>query len=651
MRTRLSGYSPRVWWVTPAVVLIVSVAVTAGVYGTTLGYSFFMDDVLDTTWTEQRSYWEIFTERFPGFGYYRPVPFLIFKASFDALGAHNTIVLRTILVTTHILSSLLVYLLLRRLTESEWSVAASVLFLMFPFSYQNISVIGAMGHVLVTMLLLGTLLLWWEGRTRNVPWLLVASVATAIVAVWTIEYGVLALPLVIGMELLVHWRTGESVFTLTGLPYFLMLAAAHLVYFILWFGLDRPESEPVTAGDIARNVAFWLQAVAYPLTRFLNILMDEPMGYRAVVLISVLIILSAIIAHAILKQMTLAAIALVAAFVCFMPSMLMLTHEYVLSGPRLLYVASPAIAAFWAMLGRALFAERWHARVWQAGVLMFIAITILQSHSFIERRLEMFQAANEVVNAVVDVAGSQRDKPVLIMNAPAWFSFHSLADQEYPIGHLGVQAIPPHVGFDGLTYAVTGERAEVESGALAPSVSGWTYSWSPHGPLMDHDEVNERLQAGYKLYVVRLTPEGPRLDSAGEIRSGDADDEEVLATFGDGIQLSSIDLDAGRNLLLIETEWRVTGPLAGDYQLSYKIRDRSGQVIVDHRDYALSGMSPPRLWQAGDTISDFLVLDLPYQLDIDSLGIGFINTADESMLEITDAEIELQDENQVVITP
>jgi hypothetical protein len=633
----------------PVLVLVTSVVITALVYGRTLEYTFFMDDVLDTTWTEQRSYGEIVTERFPGFGYYRPLPFLIFKASYDLLGEHNTTFLRAILLATHALSAWMLYLLLRRLVRSEWSIVASALFLMFPFSYQNVSVIGAMGHMLVTALLLGSLILWWDGRSRNSLRLLVASVTMAILAVWTMEYGVLGLPLLAGLELRLRWCSHESLLSRPRASYFLVLGAAQIVYFAIWFGTERPDSEPVTMSDVLRNGVFWLQFVAYPFTRFLNVFADAAPGYRMVLMFSVLALLMAVLAHALLKQFKFAVVSLIVAFVCFLPSMLMLTHEYVLSGPRLFYVVSPAVAAFWALLAREMFAGQRFARVWQAAVLVFIVVTILHSHSFIERRLEMFQGANEVVEEIVRVAESSRDTPVLVMNAPAWFSFHSIADQEYPLGYLGVQAVPPHVGFDGLTYAVTGEWADIESGALAPDVSGWDYSWSPHGPLMDHDEVNDRLRSGYELFVMRMTTEGPRLHPAGQIREGDSADD-VVAAFGDQLTLLHVDLTVNDGWLQAGMEWWLTEPLEGDFQLSFQIRNHSGEVVLEYQDYALSGMSPLRLWQPGDMVSDRLLLELPDGVMFESLSIALMSTSNESMLKATSGDLDVHDETYIVVT-
>ena len=633
----------------PIAMLAGCILVAVSVYGGTRDFSFMMDDAFDTTWTEQRSYWEILSERFPGFGYFRPLPFIIFKASYDLTGEHNTELLRTILIAGHALSAWLLYMLLRRLVQSEWSIAAAALFLLFPFSYQAINVIGAIGHVLVTMLLLSALLLWYEGRSRSSPYLLAASVLLAVTAIWTMEYGVIGLPLLVGLELLIRYRSGGPLVVRSGLIALGVIVLAQAVFLGLWFGTDRPESDPVTLDDAARNFVFWLQIVAYPLTRFLNLISpgDAP-GYRVVLPASLLVLSAAFAAHAVLRQGRIAAVALIVAFVCFLPSLFMLTHEYVLSGPRLLYVVAPAIAAFWALLGRAAFAHLTLTRAWQTAVLLFLAVTILHSHSFVERRVEMFSVSNDVIDSIVDVADSSRGRPVLIMNAPEWFSFHSLADQEYPIGHLGVQGVPSYLGFDGLYYAVRGESAEISSGALAPFVTRWTYAWSPHGPFLDHDQVNQYLRDGYQLHVMRLAGEGPYVFQPGRIVS-EHDDSASQATFDGRITMHDARWELDDRRLRTDITWRMREPLGGDYQISFEVIDPSGDTVWQHRDYALSGMSPPRLWQSGDTVIDRSLIELPEDITVSALMISFVNTGDESTMPVADAEVDIRGDDRIIL--
>jgi hypothetical protein len=60
----------------------------------------------------------------------------------------------------------------------------------------------------------------------------------------------------------------------------------------------------------------------------------------------------------------------------------------------------------------------------------------------------------------------------------------------------------------------------------------------------------------------------------------------------------------------VRTRWYVDQPLPGDYRPRYVLRTADGRVLLEHERYALSDMSAPRLWQAGDLVDDEVVLDL-----------------------------------------
>ena len=410
-----------------AAVFIGAMLGTMVVYGVSRDFSFFLDDAFDLTRVEASSSWEILTRPFPDYGYYRPVTFIIFNESFELFGEHNTRALRSLLLLIHAFSAGLLYLLVRRLTGSEWAIAASALFLVFPFSYQTLNIIGAMGHVLVTFFLLAALLLWVEGRYRARLWLQIGAVLCAVLAGWSMEYGVIAIPLVGALE--VYLRRRMDVPDRAGLQPLALLALlgiAQAIYIAIWLNVDCAESPTPAFDDVLRNAALWLQAMSYPGTRFLNLLHSgpEPLSYLVVAVLSGALILGALLVHAWLDQIRLALALLAIAILCFLPSMLMLTHDYVVDSPRLLYVAAPAIVTFWAMLGRALFADRLLTIGWQGVCVMFVVVTLIHSVSMIERRIEMFRTSESVVAGIVEIGDEHHGSPILILNAPSWFSFH-----------------------------------------------------------------------------------------------------------------------------------------------------------------------------------------------------------------------------------
>ena len=622
----------------PFFVLAGAVLATFLIYGASRDFSFFLDDAFDLTRLEAQSAGEILFQPSSDYGYFRPVTFMLFKTNYELFGEHNTSALRTISLLLHAVSSWLLYLLVRRLTGSEWAIAAAALFLLFPFSYQTLNIIGATGHVIVAVLTLTALLCWAEGRYRASPALLIAAVLSASLAAWTMEYGVIALPLLAGLELYLRRRfdvPGRS----DRLPLGLIvgLAIVQGIYLVIWFGMDRADTTSSGIEDIARNGTLWIQSAAYPGTRFLNIFIagDEPLGYRAVLFASTAILSLALAIHAWLGQFRLALATIGIALVCFLPAMLMLTNEYVVDSPRLLYVSAPAIVTFWALLGRGLFADRRLSIAWQAAIALFVLVTLIHSYGMIERRIEMFRVSDSVVSAVVEAGDQNPETPVLLMNTPSWFAFHSMTDQEYPLWHLGVQGIPTYVGLDGLFYAATGNSADIESASLAPDVSGWDYAFGPHGPPVDHDHVNERIRQGYTLGIVSIIDDSAEVRFPGTLAPESAGDDPQGQLFDNSLALTQLDWQVANSALDVHTQWHVIEALEGDYQIGIDVRDNADTTVLEHRDYALSGMSPPRLWQPGDVITDNIRLALDPKITVADVSIYLINTGDGTILEPT----------------
>lgn len=633
----------------PALVLLGALLGTSLIYGPTREFSFFLDDAFDLTRLEAQTAGQVLFQPASDYGYYRPVTFLIFNASYGLTGEHDTSLLRTISLLLHALSAWLLYVFVRRSIRSEWAIAGAALFLLFPFSYQTLNIIGATGHILVTFFVLLSLVLWIEGRYRAVLWLQVAAVVSAILAAWSMEFGVIALPLLLGLELYLRRQLDVPaqgmVRTLSLLG---TVAIAVGIYLLIWFGVDRADTASSGIGDVARNGAFWLQAAAYPGTRFLNLLFagDEPLGYQTVVIVSVLLLAVTLAIHALLGQIRIAMITIGIAGLCFLPAMVMLTHEYVVDSPRLLYVSAPAIAVFWALLGRGVFTNQRLTIAWQGAVCLFVIITLVHSHSFIERRVEMFRISDSVVLAVVGGIRENPDSPVLMMNVPSWFSFHSMTDQEYPLGHLGVQGIPPYVGLDGLYYAATGDTATVESAALAPDVSGWDYAFGPHGPFVDHDHVDERLRSGYRPHIMSLENDGATIHQPGRLMEGSEAGDSYQAVFADRIALTDLDWEVIDSTLEIHTTWYVRESIEGDYQIAIEAFGADGANILEHRDYALDGMSPLRLWRPGDLVRDDARIDTGANQTVDQVFVSLVHTEDETRLEITESIIETRESNR-----
>lgn len=616
-----------------ALAFVLSTGLSFAVYWRVLGFSYFLDDAFDLTRTEPVSFWDLLVRPLPGYAYYRPVPFMLWKAIYLLTGHYDLTLLHLLPLAAHAVSSWLFFLLLWRLTRSRWSLLPMVLFLLYPFNYQALEIEGTLVHTLVTVELLAVLLLWYDGRTLGSPVRLGLATVLSGVALWTHEYGVVVLPLLLGIEVLGWWQR-QRVRRPTA--WLLLPAALEGLYLWRWFTMDKPTTDQVIRADMLHNSAFWLEGFAYPVTRQTNWL-AQVLGRNPttlMLLLGVLGIAVATTAYLVRGRPWVPLLALVLGAVIFAPAAVSLITEYVLNGPRLLYVVAPASAAFWGLLPSVRFKHPWSTYAWRIATLSGIAIVLLQSVWFIDRRLTMLDYGTQIASGIIREGEAHPNGTLLFINVPSWFA---PTTQEFPLGHLGVQLEPDYVGLSRLIYAGSGVRVNAESYALAPEVSGWRYAFQPHGPTIDHDGIDAKLRAGATLAVVDLYHNRLAVREPGSLTPGQSEPGPASATFGSGLDYLGDTITRSGDLVTITSRWYDRSVLGADAQIWTQLQNARGAVVVERKDYALRGMSPPRLWKPGDLIEDRLVLDLSQATTSSSLTarLGLINTATGAMFPVT----------------
>ena len=597
-----------------------------------LGFSFFLDDAFDLTRTQQESFWALLSRPLPGYSYYRPIPFMIWKAIYLLTGRYDTTLLHLLPLAAHVFSGWLLFMVLWRLTRSPWSFLPMILFLLYPFSYQALEILGTLVHTLVTAEILGVLLLWYDGRTLDSPVRLFFGSLLAGLALWTHEYGVVVLPLLLGIEMLIWWRQRRiSLPTL----WLLIPAALEGLYLWLWFTMKKPGADHRTMADLIHNIGFWLEGFAYPVTRqtywIAHLVGGDPL--RLVLPIGAIGVAAAIAVYLVYRWPWTPLLTIAIGGMVFTPAVVGLTYEYVQNSPRLLYVVAPACAAFWGFLPSLRFKRHWLTWAWRGATLAVVAVVLVQSLLFIDRRMTMLDYGTQIANGIIREGELHPNGKLLFVNVPSWFAPKT---QEYPRGHLGVQVEPNYIGLGRLIYAGSGVNVDAESYSLAPDVSGWRYNFQPHGPAIDHNSIDAKLRAGMTLVVVDLYHNALAVREPGSLRPNQPNPGDAVVTFGSGLEYLGDAIMRDGNLVTITSRWYVRTALTGDYQIWTQLRDANGNVLVERKDYALRGMSPPSLWKPGDLIEDRLVLDLsqvkaagPFQA-----RLGLVNTASGSMLPV-----------------
>ena len=489
----------------PSLLLLAPVTLALALYFPSLRFSFLLDDSYDLLLARETSYQDLLLRPLPGFSYYRPLTFVVYKLVHDLAGGQDPWPYHALAVLLHATNVLLIGRLVQRLVGRSASALAAALFACFPFAYQAVQIVCSLPHLLVTSCLFGALLAWLRagGETaRRWSWRGLALLL-ALAAPGFHETGALAgLLLLTGMLACKDTRRAWRALT----PWLASALAGNGAYIAVWFwGFTKPGPRAVTWTDRLQNVAFWLQAAAYPVTRQLTVLFDAGWLTRhawSAVTVSALLALGAgLFVHGLGGQARSAAVVLALGFLLFSPAAFFLPYPgYVEDSPRLLYPAGPAITAFWGSLPAG--AWRWPRGRPVAVALssLLVVLTLLQGVTFVVRRTELAERASAAQEAVVAAARAAPGWPLVVVNGPAWLALHWY---EYPIGHFGMNAQPSYHGYDALLQVRLGWRAPVRSLAVEPATHQRDWTFGSHGqPGTFADVAAARLAGWHIVYLV-----------------------------------------------------------------------------------------------------------------------------------------------------
>lgn len=611
-------------------VLLVCTLLTLAVYGQSLRFAFTFDDPLDLPRAEGRSIWSLFTSS-EGYAYYRPIPFVLWKIAHALQGRYSEATLHGLTLLCHILAAWFLYLLLRRLTGNYWGVVPAIVFITYPLSYQAVFGAHTLFHPLMTAALLLSLILYYDARmwpanqgtTNDAAWPRPTldgrrlrygfSLLAALIGLWTHESGVIILPLIVGLEVLLTLGTARIV-PLRSLCRVAPYAAAAALFLLVWKivpKFDRPERW--SPDSLLPNARYFLQGTIWPVAAQLNRL-GARFGFDSVRALwpAIVVTLLALIAlYFFGRRPRTVLVALGAAAIILFPAWAILGWVYVEDAPRLLYPVAPAIAALWGLLPSLRFRRAAVTWAWRAFSLLVLLLVTVQSLNFIGVRRDMWAEGTVLIHAVADVGAAHPDRPILLLNVPAWFA---PKHPEYPVGHVGLTALPGYVGLGRSVYIHRGVQPTIESRGYYPDLNGWKYDFNTHGGPATLDEFAALVRRVDAVYLVEMLPSGARIRDVGSLVPNGADRQASGPRFGNAITLTARQVTFVGNDLTADLTWDVVAAVPGDVLPVLRVRDSGGQAIAEWRQYPLAGIAAPRLWQVGDRVREHPRIPLPATL-------------------------------------
>lgn len=456
------------------------------------------------------------TERF---GFYRPLIFLPLVLIRGLFGHYPSWLLHGLNVAQHGLNAALVVALSWRLWQrASWALAGGLLLALYPFAYQAVAVNGHNVHLTAAGLTLLGLHAYLSGlQTGHRRWWVLAT-ALFVAALLNHETAVLfGVP-----AALVQWAyrrpslrgpTGKPS-QIRGLVFpwsaYLLLGA---LYAAIYQFLPITREVLGTAPDrgLWLKTLYLLQGAAYPITWFSHLAPD--LGAVPAVLgsLGIALALSAWAARDCINRLPL----LLGWGWWGSASLLLLVtlpSDYLLHGPRLLYVGGVGLALVWPVVLEPLTRLGIGRLFWTAA----LAIVLVTGWQGIRSHLERYdQLTAPIVLIREEMAERPLSEGVLVVNLPSWLAPPS---NTYPVGAEHVSSLGHHLFLEELLTVNLGARRPVRAIKLPELLRDPGYSYAIFGESDLSRPISAAwAPAGSQVFVVEFTDQGVRPQHAGRL--------------------------------------------------------------------------------------------------------------------------------------
>lgn len=622
--------SSRKWAIVGAAVLV---AVTLGTYGFSLGLPLFLDDMIHFRWLAWHDFAGIWsTSRL--LGYYRPLPFTLWKVLWLLQGRYDPPVLHAVNLALHILNTLLVMALVAGHScerRAATAVGAALLFALFPFSYQAVPWVGSLTHPLVTSLILSSLVLHQASRRRapcrgaepaatagkaHSRFLKRASLALALLAPFAHETGVLVAPLLF----LLLVTDEEPLPCRQALREIAPYAASAAIGLAVWMLVPKgvKQASVLDLESRVQNAVYFLQALAYPVEPLATRLTSPFKGLSDLAAVTV-VGGPAVLTWAFLLWRAgrgrLVALAMGWFALCVAPAWAMLGFSYVIDGPRLLYEAAVGAALFWAIPLDLRLAGRAQQAVARGLGAAVIAWAGWSGYAFVRARVPIYEEMRLAVEGLLEASGRSASAPLLCINYPSWFAPRL---STYALGHEGMALVPDYSSVADLWWLHTGKEREIIAVTLPDLQSHWRYHYVAAGPVETSESLQPKLRVANKVIVTRYDGADVAVyDAGGFVGNGRPPAESFTASFAAQVALLSATSERRGGVLYVELLWQCWRPVVQDTTVFLHVYDAAGRLVAQADGYPLMGAARLTAWEVGDEWRDVRVVRLP-----EGLGAG-----------------------------
>jgi hypothetical protein len=591
----------------PLIGLSLIVAATLLAYGDALRLPLYFDDIMQTIWLRGQTLGSLFVTA-AGRAYYRPMQFFLPKLYEVLFSNDSAMMYHAFSIVVHAINALLVVYLARRLTDRRrpwWpSVLAGLIFVLFPFSYQVVTLPASFNHSMAVLFVLSSVLAYDVFRSRGQRrWLVVALVCAWLA--FSSNEGAILLAGLIGL-----WEYARPVKKKQWrwVLVFTLLAAL----FYLWYQ-SRPHENAgreLLQGveTISQNGIYILQGLTFPLQPLGRTLMTwGSSDQAAVVAIAAVTLLGLVWSYQRAGQTRRFVLSAGWYVGCLATPVILLSHDYFINAPRVLYLGSVGVALLWSGAAECVAGLRWPkvARWMTVGALIVIALA--PPFVFIRQRLDLHHVNAE---PLITVLATAQQRPVearlLFVNLPAWVSTPQLW---YPIGHEGALFMPSYSTLSSFVAANTNRASNAEAVEFNSLSTPEPYYYGVFGPALGWEQLVPLVQKADRVYLTRYALDHIELVEAGRVTNATKlSPQRVTATFGDAAVLEAVTWKICQDQLNVRLNWSATP--GSDWHVFVHVLNPDGTLAAQHDSPPLLGLYPFGQWVKGDRVEDVHPIDV-----------------------------------------
>jgi hypothetical protein len=621
---------------TPAAIIIAIIVVLA--YGDALRLPFFYDDLQHLVWLRDQTPLSIFFGE-AGRTYYRPMQFLAWKLYETIFGRDSALVYHSLNLILHAFNALLVVVLARRLADRprRWwpAILAGIIFALFPFAYQVVPLPASLTHPIATLFVLLAILSYdrFQISARR-RWLFVA-LGCSLIALTSNEGSILVgslIALFVFMRPRSERRWREVVL-------FIALAGGYY----LWYQAQQADNSGMTAvrnlETLIQNSAYMLEGLSLPLQPIGTWLMGFGLSDLAAAFsVAALALTGSAILLWRVQRLRRFIFGIGWYGLCVTPAIVLLSNNYLINAPRLMYLASVGMAWMWASTVEAIWDQPGLLRIRRAAAVALAAGILISAFIFVRQHMAMYLLTTAPLQTAIDVADrSQPTERLLFVNLPAWLG---PAKGWYPIGHEGVLLLQKTISMDDLLTANLGRTLPTQAMEFDNLSSPQAYYYGIYGPSLDWDPLKAKVREADQVYLTVYFPQTIDLIKAGGLQKASSAPEKNVATFGESLTLENAAWEMCGQQLRTTLDWFAPHAAPADLHIFVHLLNPDGTLAAQHDSPPLLGLHPFWQWSQGDQVEDVHPIDVS-QLPRDrayTLAVGLYDPSNgQRLLPITGA--------------